>query len=134
MRGASASSRGHTERLIGAAHFKLYRPYHGQAWWYLHAFNSFSASPPFELLASSRPFVLPGPFGIPYRDRIQFAAGLALVEPRDGAEPQFVLTYGVGDCTALAVRLPRDFVIQEAADKDELDGFIISATSEAVRG
>ena len=98
--------------MLGAAHFKLYLPRHGQAWLYVHVFYKLDASPPFALRSTSRPFILPAPFGNPYRDRIQFAAGLAAVG--EGDDARFVLTYGVADCAAMAVNLSYQFVMKQA--------------------
>ena len=100
-----------SDKLLGAAHFKLYKPVRGlgMPWWYLTVFYTYDGSPPFGLRGVSRPFLLPTPFGNAYQDRVQFAAGLALV---DGS--RYVLTYGAGDCAAMAVSLPQRFVLEEA--------------------
>ena len=110
---------GAADRLLGAAHFKLYAPVKGQhalPWWYLHVFYTLDTAPPFALRGVSRPFILPGAFGDPFKDRVQFGAGLAPVASgRATGADRFVLTYGLGDCVAMAVSLPRQFVLEEAA-------------------
>ncbi len=100
--------------LVGVANIKLYNPrgpgrVHEQPWWYVHAFVAYEATPPFAMRGVSRPFELPAAFGLPYRDRVQFAAGMAITKA--GAA---IVSYGVGDCTAMAIRLPLRFVLSAA--------------------
>ena len=97
--------------LLAIHHFKLYSPWAGQAWWYLHAFAAYDRHPPFALLNFSRPFVLPGAFRMPFRDRIQFAAGLAVV-----GQHELLVSYGVGDCTSMVLRLPLQTALDAALD------------------
>jgi hypothetical protein len=66
---------------------------------YEHHFLKLQDRPPFALLNVSEPFVFPRLFKTD-ADWVQFGAGFALV----GAHA--IITYGLGDCAALQVRVP----------------------------
>jgi hypothetical protein len=66
---------------------------------YEHHFVRMDARPPFALRNVSPPFVFPRLFGTD-AEWVQFGAGLAV----EGGHA--ILTYGLGDCSALQVRLP----------------------------
>lgn len=87
--------------LVGMAHRTLtQRRSGGTDRKYLHYLYRLEAQPPFQLLNVSAAFSFP-PWFNSSLDDIQFGAGLA----RRGAD-SLALSFGVGDCAALEVRVP----------------------------
>ena len=110
LRGGSAFVRAHGA-LLGVAHRTHYMKSSmrrvtsiGASLFYQHHLIRVQGEPPFMLLNVSAPFIFPRLFQTS-ADWIQFCVGLALDSER--AE----ISYGVGDCAAMAVTMPRaDFL------------------------
>ena len=112
---------GRQQLLIGLAHFKLYAPSKQPktpplAWWYLTVLICVDAFPPFALRGVSAPFELPPAFHNGYHDRIQFAAGAAVINGggAGGAATTLRVSYGAGDCASLVASLPLSRAVNES--------------------
>lgn len=102
LRGGSPLVKLGETSLVGVAHRTLTEPRRsgGNDRRYLHYLYRLEAQPPFRLLNVSAAFSFPSWFNSSLDD-IQFGAGLA----RRGAD-SLALSFGVGDCAALEVRVP----------------------------
>ena len=74
---------------------------------YEHAFLQASATPPFELRYFSAPFMFPRLYNTDV-DFVQFCAGLAI------GDNTSELTYGIGDCGAFSVSMPKHMLLHFA--------------------
>ena len=102
LRGGSPLVRLGEASLVGVAHRTLTQPLRrgGTDRKYVHYLYRLEAAPPFRLLNVSTAFSFPRWFNSSLDD-IQFGTGLA----RRGAD-SLALSFGVGDCAALEVRVP----------------------------